>query len=413
MKRRRNFIFYFPHSSYWFKTPIRQSIQGIKLPNKYSDFFDFIVDSDFEVYLASPVTHGGGLKGFFKTLLDPVKLMLWCMLNRVSLRRIKFMFSIEKMKSADYIFFMHFGEFDNVNPNRGAAVARSFSNAKVKKLVHLTHYAFYPSEGIKNLKLLRPDWLIAENNLASNSEFYAKYFSDIGGKFLTLPYTISRRFVKKTPFQQRENRIVATGSITHKMKDVLFIEFFGTDELQPMRRNLYDQSHLFTGQLDCLISDYQKEADALNSSDRVSETESSLRKRAANLKYLIKKVKGFNPQRDYYRKNIVDIYNSYKMFVVPEEICDLPAIGFVEGMACGSAFFGLDDPMYRDLGLIPGIHYVSYDGTITDLMDRVRYYQTHTDELELIANQGYEFVSQNFKPDLVYEDFTKMLERSE
>ena len=97
------------------------------------------------------------------------------------------------------------------------------------------------------------------------------------------------------------------------------------------------------------------------------------------------------------------------MFAVPEEICDLPAIGFVEGMACGCVFFGLDDPMYRDLGLLPGIHYVFYDGTVTNLMEKVRYYQSHSDELELIANRGCEFVLEHLNPDVVYKEFLKLL----
>ena len=44
-------------------------------------------------------------------------------------------------------------------------------------------------------------------------------------------------------------------------------------------------------------------------------------------------------------------------------------IGFVEGMACGSAYIGLDDPMYKDIGLIPGKHYIIY-GTLEDLKSR-------------------------------------------
>ena len=54
------------------------------------------------------------------------------------------------------------------------------------------------------------------------------------------------------------------------------------------------------------------------------------------------------------------------MFVVPEEANDLPGIGFVEGMACGSAYIGLDDGMYKDIGLIPRKHYITYDGTLED-----------------------------------------------
>ena len=52
----------------------------------------------------------------------------------------------------------------------------------------------------------------------------------------------------------------------------------------------------------------------------------------------------------------------------------MDCLGFVEGMACGSAYIGLDDPMYKDIGLIPGKHYITYDGTLEDLKSKIAYY---------------------------------------
>jgi glycosyltransferase involved in cell wall biosynthesis len=117
-----------------------------------------------------------------------------------------------------------------------------------------------------------------------------------------------------------------------------------------------------------------------------------------------------HPQLNYYKQDIVAVYNSYMMFAVPEEICNLPAIGFIEGMACGCTFFGLDDPMYRDLGLIPGIHYVTYDGSVSDLILKVRYYQSNITELEKIANCGFEFVQNNLSQQIVYERLINRIE---
>jgi hypothetical protein len=86
-------------------------------------------------------------------------------------------------------------------------------------------------------------------------------------------------------------------------------------------------------------------------------------------------------------------------------VCGLPGIGFVEGMACGSAYFGLDDPMYRDIGMVPGIHYVAYDGSMEGLLDKISFYQKHTVELEAIAEKGYRFVCERLAPDQVYGAF--------
>ena len=97
------------------------------------------------------------------------------------------------------------------------------------------------------------------------------------------------------------------------------------------------------------------------------------------------------------------------MFAVPEEICGLPAIGFVEGMACGSVYFGLDDPMYQNIGMNPGVHYVSYDGTVIDLMAKVNYYQAHPTELMNIGEAGSKFVLENLEPTVVYSKFIRQL----
>ena len=100
---------------------------------------------------------------------------------------------------------------------------------------------------------------------------------------------------------------------------------------------------------------------------------------------------------------MVEKFNEYKMHIVGEEILGVPGIGFVEGMACGSAYIGLDSPMYRDLGLIPGVHYITYDGTKEGLRSTVEYYQKpeHQAELEQIAKTGCEFVRNNFRGDKV------------
>lgn len=95
---------------------------------------------------------------------------------------------------------------------------------------------------------------------------------------------------------------------------------------------------------------------------------------------------------------MVEKFNDYKMHLLGEEILGVPGIGFVEGMACGSAYIGLDSPMYRDYGLIPGVHYITYDGTKEGLRKTVEYWQKpeNQDELEQIAKRGCEFVRKNF-----------------
>jgi spore maturation protein CgeB len=109
--------------------------------------------------------------------------------------------------------------------------------------------------------------------------------------------------------------------------------------------------------------------------------------------------------------NIVDEYNKYKMFVNAEEVIGLPGVGFVEGMACGTAYIGLKSPMYEDIGMRDGVHYIGYDGSLEDLCKKIAYYQNHGEKLERIAENGYAFVRETCNPDIVMRKFISFLEK--
>jgi glycosyltransferase involved in cell wall biosynthesis len=227
-------------------------------------------------------------------------------------------------------------------------------------------------------------------------------------------------------FKDRINKALSTGTNTHKMKDIDFISFFKDNRLHPLRDIIMSEKNNLDNFLDSIISNIQ-------TPDIISVKKSNdhgyfnklfiVCKRiliylTIDLIALIKissrailiKNKKFGKPQGYYKINIVDKYNQYKMFVVPEEIIGLPGIGFVEGMACGSAYIGIRDPMYSDLGMIDTIHYIGYDGTLEDLIEKIKYYQEHNDVLEQIALNGYKFVKQNFNDEKVMQDFVEYIE---
>ena len=41
-------------------------------------------------------------------------------------------------------------------------------------------------------------------------------------------------------------------------------------------------------------------------------------------------------------------------------------------MSCGSALFAIKNEMYTDLGLVNDVHYVSYDGSLEDLICKIK-----------------------------------------
>lgn len=401
MNRKLKIVIYRPHVEIWFKNSVSHILSGRSVPYKYETLFDYLLSSDVDISVSTALCRRKGWKGLVRYLLDPLALVFWTWSNKIDFQRIGFVFTKAELQKHDVLYFMHYGNFtyeDASTAQRGDEFASALSKIDILKLGHFTHYAYQPAIGAKNLGKLGANLLVAENNLLLNSYFYRKYFANLNVDFWCLPFIAAKRFESRTPFRERNCKLVATGSITYKMTDKDFINFFQTDELQPLRRNIYERANEFEAEIDSMISDLN----ATRVPGRVNVKSSWSRVFRRFMPH---------PQHTYYKKNIVNIYNSYMMFTVPEEVCDLPAIGFVEGMACGCAFFGLDSPMYRDLGMFPGVHYVAYDGTLEGLIEKICLYQQpeQLGTLEQIAARGCKLVGEKFRAEVVYQEFIKRL----
>ena len=195
----------------------------------------------------------------------------------------------------------------------------------------------------------------------------------------------------------------ATGTITYK-KHSEFLEVYGDPCDQPSRKQIKDNPDFFENTIYCTSSDYNED----NTAKEVKKQDNKFVRLYKNLHNRFFAGK----QKKYYSFDMVEAFNSYKMCIVGEEILGVPGIGFVEGMACGCAYIGIDSPMYTDLGLIPGIHYITYDGTKEDLKRVIEYYQMdeHQQELEQIAKTGCEYVRAHFNGNAVAEKLLHDLE---
>ena len=117
-----------------------------------------------------------------------------------------------------------------------------------------------------------------------------------------------------------------------------------------------------------------------------------------------------NKQTKYFAFDIVELYNNHTMFIVPEEINGLPGIGFIEGLMCGCVLIGNSAGYYEDMGFIDGKNYISYDGTLDDLLGKITYYQNNVNLLESISIESYRFVSKNFNQETVSSAFIRHFE---
>lgn len=227
-----------------------------------------------------------------------------------------------------------------------------------------------------------------EVDLSKSSELFRKYYH-VERPWIVIPFVFAERFQNIKPFKERQNKCFSTGTITYKEHEE-FLSVYGDPCDQPVRKFVKDNPEFFKNTVDCYSSDYLED----NSGKKYVEGENyfvRLYKKIYNLTHVGK-------QKKYFSFNMVEKFNDYKMHVLGEEILGVPGIGFVEGMACGSAYIGIDSPMYRDLGLIPGVHYIAYDGTKEGLRKTVEFYQRRENQVDLeqIARQGCDFVRCHF-----------------
>lgn len=244
-----------------------------------------------------------------------------------------------------------------------------------------------------------------EVNLQENCKLYQNYYH-VDKPWVVHPFVYAERFKKTKPFAERKNMAFATGTITYKLHKE-FVETYGDPCDQPTRKQIKDNTDYFKNTIYCTSSDYLED----NSVKEISDKDFFLIK-------LYKKIYNrthVGKQKKYYSFDMVESFNDYKMCIVGEEILGIPGIGFVEGMACGCAYIGLDIKPYRDWGLIPGVHYITYDGSIEDLRRVIEYYQMdeHQAELEQIAKTGCEFVRDNFNGDAVAKKLMHDLEEQQ
>ena len=236
-----------------------------------------------------------------------------------------------------------------------------------------------------------------EVDLSKSSELFRKYYH-VERPWIVIPFVFAERFKNVKPFKERQNKCFSTGTITYKEHEE-FLSVYNDPCDQPARKFVKDNPDFFKDTVDCYSYDYLED----NAGKKYVDGENYLvrmYKKVYNLTHV-------GQQKKYFSFNMVEKFNDYKMHLLGEEILGVPGIGYVEGMACGSAYIGLDSPMYRDLGLIPGVHYISYDGTKEGLKRIVEYYQQeeHQKELEQIAKTGCEFVRSHFSGSVVAKQF--------
>lgn len=316
--------------------------------------------------------------------------------NRIDSKKIILIKSIKDIRQDDLVIvYRHHGE-----------QFLEIEQIEAFKAISMIHFWGQKQEAIK-LEKADISCFVNESDLQKNSEIYRRFYGGLKDKpFVVHPFVFAERFQNKKPFNERKNMAFATGTITYK-DDPDFLEVYGDPCDQPSRKQIKDNPEFFKNIIYCTSSDYNEDSTA----KKITPNDNKL------IAFYKKVYNRFNTgqQKKYYSFDMVEAFNSYKMCVVGEEILGVPGIGYVEGMACGCAYIGLDSPMYTDVGLIPGVHYITYDGSKEDLKKVIEYYQMdeHQEELETIAKTGCEYVRTHFNGNAVAEKLLHDLEEQQ
>lgn len=385
MNKKKRIVFVNLHSDWMLLKVAMTYVFKYSVALKHKYFLDYLLrhPEEYEIcnYINdrgfSLLTHGAIPLLKFLNLFSGLENRIILRKNGIEPRSVKVLRRPEEIRNGDLVVIYNICHEE----------LRMMDKVEAFKALSMLHFhgRAYENADIEAAKI---DCYFNEVDLSKTSEIFRRFYH-VQRPWVVHPFVFAERFRNVKPFAERKNKCFSTGTITYKTHDE-FIEVYGNPCDQPARKFVKDNPEFFADTVDCYSSDYLEDepGKTINANDFILV---KLYKRLYNRMYVGK-------QKKYYSFNMVEKFNEYKMHLVGEEILGIPGIGYVEGMACGSAYIGLNSSMYTELGLVPGVHYIPYDGTKEDLRRVVEYYQKpeHQDELERIARTGCEYVRANF-----------------
>lgn len=378
---------------------------------KYDFILDFLFQEEIKSAIvvdgtASSLTAGSSAMAFLSNnfwlmrIISFFEIYIWCFINNISPLKVKIIFDHKKLNSSEDVLF-GFAFLTETFSSKKMTERSSFKHFSGKKMLHASHIFSKTRKIAENVKNCGVTLMVSESDLKKSS-FFNNFFPFID-KIYVLPFALRSRYVKKKDFYSRKNKCMAIGKSLKLCENIdncpedfyEYANFFQTNLLQPMRQLIYEQKRELENYLESYIS-VQEPAD-----NKLPKKKDSFFKKIYNLCSPI----FFRKKDKYYNFDIIEAYNDYRMFICPEEKVDVPSINFIEGMACGCAYIGIDHSMYKDIGMIDGQNYIAYDGTLEGMKSKIDYYKNHPEKLAQIAQSGFEFVRDNFSKEKIVKNF--------
>lgn len=392
----KRIVFINAHTTPLLVTTVAWYIWKMKIPCKYISLIKELVKNR-EIEIVNYVSRNG--TGIIPPYIHlPFSHLLAKMENKYILKHnklyddIKTIYNWKKINNDDIVIGVIHSRYG----------CEDFEKVKGKKVQLLNQYYCHSLEEL-NKYYPYADAFIGEANIFKEGNYIMKVNLPLRYKFILTPFIVEERFKMLTVFSKRKNCALATGTIGPCLNPD-YINHYQTNLIHKMRKVIYDNQDYYSGVMDVMISPYVEN----NNGWKKKESDNNFVKSIKTLFNLLLFGKKMG-QKKYFSFDIVQKYNEYKMAVVPEEVCGVPGIGAFEAMACGCAFIGIDHSMYRDLGLVPNIHYIVYDGTKNGLKKIIEYYLSNQEELASIAEKGRAFVDSNCRCRAVCDKLTSQL----
>ena len=304
-----------PHLTDEFFTPIRFFLKRRKGLGKYSYFTKI----DDVTNVALTFEHSGIVPSkifrilpyFFKALIVLSEYYIWKVLQKRHITLV----SLDKRDIAIYLL-RNANEFSvDYLRKKGVLVAWLMSHYHLAK----EHIGYVENE----------DLILADNLMA--------LYNDLESTVHILPAAVKSRFRRIKPFEERSQKVIATGTIHLYSKPFNgSVKYKKHHTMHPSRADVYFSESLI----------FEKNFSIISDSDNL-----------------------YSAQRGYMSQDIVEIYNNHKYAFVGSEAEGIFALGAIEAMCCGCELF-IEEDIGIKLGLIDGETAWFFDGT-SDSLERV------------------------------------------
>jgi hypothetical protein len=388
-------IFYNPQKNGMFGLTLMNWLNKSKIPLKYAYLLDLLKNGNAIIYCDE---YGSSIPfdfGVFNKILKYIEIKLWLNINGI--KKTTILFNSKKINNEDYLFIIAYEFLQKINTK----AVSELLDLNCNKLIHFSHYFFRTKELNQNIAKYKNIHIIAESDLKKNSKYFNTYFQNYTNEIYVLPFVVNTRFNNIKKYNNRITKCLAVGSfMTMQREDYneSILDYLNNNTIHPLRKEIYESKNKLSSFIECRI-DYINEFWNL----KTNSNKGNILTNFIN-KYK-KKVQNNWGKSNHFKANIVDLYNDYKMVFSSDDAGELPSISFFEAMVCGCVNLAIPNKNLEDLGLIQDFHYISFDGSLDSLVQKIDYYQKNVNELEIIAYNANNYNKEIFFKEKVLTDF--------